>query len=770
MKAILNVARIELQKMFYSPIAWLIIILFAVQTGILFMGILKLHINGNELGMPLFDLTFATYADINTGLLPSIGLNMYLYIPLLTMGLFSHDFSSGSIKLLYSSPVTNLQIVLGKYFSVMAVGAALLMIVVTQVAVGVITIEKVDIPVLLTGLAGLYLLIGVYASIGLFMSSVTSYQIGAAIGTLAILFALNTTGTLWQDFRFVRDVTYWLSINDRTLPMLVGLVRSQDLVYLLLIPALFVSFTVFRLKAIRENSKRSRSFLRYATAFSIVAVLGYISSLPALMKFYDATASGKHTLSPYSQEVMKHVKGKVRLTTYVNLFEFGAVVAPVIQKSDMARYDNFIWAHPDIEYDYKYYYAIPKGDKDANFFAKMFPGLTIPQAVEKAVKIYELDKDLFLPGEAYRKEIDLEAEENTYVVKLESESGKSVLLRNYYDGKRYPEEPQITAAFRNLVMEQPVVAFVKGHQERTLENTGGRSLNHLSINIKSRKALVNNGFDVQQISLTQAVPANVEILVIADAKTPYSPDEIRHLNDFIDRGGNLVISCDKKRQEFMNPLVERLGVRFLPGQIIEKNLRENPELVKAGYTPGGRKLAYHFDHDKMWMGMPGAVSITYDPVKEFKYLPVVISDSVKNIQLIDSSGSWNELKTTDFIDDVASFNPEEGETAGPHIAGLSLTRSIKGKTQKILVFGDTDWFSDELLNSGSNPNPILADGMFYWLSDRKLPIDVRRKSPVDNNISLKKAHEPFLGYLFKIIIPASLLLFFTILWLRRKRR
>ena len=44
---------------------------------------------------------------------------LYLYIPLLTMGLMSRELNSGSIKLLYSSPVTNTQIILGKYLSMM---------------------------------------------------------------------------------------------------------------------------------------------------------------------------------------------------------------------------------------------------------------------------------------------------------------------------------------------------------------------------------------------------------------------------------------------------------------------------------------------------------------------------------------------------------------------------------------------------------------------------------------------------------------------------
>ena len=60
------------------------------------------------------------------GVFPYVLGYLYLYIPLLTMGLMSREFSSGSIKLLYSSPVRASQIVAGKFLSVMVYGAVLM--------------------------------------------------------------------------------------------------------------------------------------------------------------------------------------------------------------------------------------------------------------------------------------------------------------------------------------------------------------------------------------------------------------------------------------------------------------------------------------------------------------------------------------------------------------------------------------------------------------------------------------------------------------------
>lgn len=128
---------------------------------------------------------------------------LYLYIPLLTMGLMSRELSSGSIKLLYSSPVSNLQIVLGKYLSVVVYGLILVCILLLPLFFTIFTIKDPDIPLMFTALLGVFLTICAYGAIGLFMSTITKYQVVAAIGTLAILAVLNFIGGVGQDIDFV---------------------------------------------------------------------------------------------------------------------------------------------------------------------------------------------------------------------------------------------------------------------------------------------------------------------------------------------------------------------------------------------------------------------------------------------------------------------------------------------------------------------------------------------------------------------------------------
>ena len=230
MKTIFRLAKTELRILFCSPVSWLILVIFAFQAGLNFSENFGGQLKRLALEYGLGEVTMQTFAGY-TGLLVSMVNNLYLYIPLITMGLMSRELSSGSIKFLYSSPITTTQIILGKYLSMLIYGFILMMILLIYVFFGYFTIENMDLPYVLTGVLGLYLLTCAYAAIGLFMSSITSYQVVAAMGTLAILAVLNFIGDVGQSISFVRDITYWLSISGRTYPFLSGMICSEDILY-----------------------------------------------------------------------------------------------------------------------------------------------------------------------------------------------------------------------------------------------------------------------------------------------------------------------------------------------------------------------------------------------------------------------------------------------------------------------------------------------------------------------------------------------------------
>src|SRR5690606_17854874 len=66
----------------------------------------------------------------------------------------------------------------------------------------------------------------------------------------------------------------------------------------------------------------------------------------------------------------------------------------------------------------------------------------------------------------------------------------------------------------------------------------------------------------------------------------------------------------------------------------------------------------------------------------------------------DPSSSWNEVETTNFVDDTVRYNPAAGEVKSAYPAMVALSRNVGDKEQRILVTADADWLSNGELGLG----------------------------------------------------------------------
>ncbi|KIO47482.1 ABC transporter permease subunit, partial [Sanguibacteroides justesenii] len=517
MKTIYKIAKTELQTLFYSPIAWLILIIFTFQCSMAFSDLMSGLVRRESLGYGNYNATMGLYAGWR-GLFTAVQSYLYLYIPLLTMSLMSREFGSGSIKLLYSSPVTNWQIILGKYASMMVYALVLMGVLSIFGIYTAFAVKDADIPLILSGMFGLYLLICAYAAIGLFMSSLTSYQIVAAVGTLAILAALSYVKGLWQEIDFVRDITFWLAISGRAGEFVNGLICSEDVIYFLIVIGLFLFMTVIRLQSRRQKSSWAVNFGKYAVVWFIAMLVGYLSSRPSLMSFYDVTRTKQNTLTPNSQDIVARMDGKLTITTYVNVMDDYYWIGMPSQKSyDLRRFRQYLRFKPDITMKYVYYYDSVKNMKNLE---KRYPNMTFDQMVKRTLESTGLDTTKVLKPEQIRARIDLSGEYNRFVRLLERENGQKTFLRVFDDMIIFPGETEISAAFKRIVMKLPKVGFLTGHGERNTEREGDRDYNAFTQDKPFRYSLINQGFDFESVTLDKEVPADVNILVIAETRQP----------------------------------------------------------------------------------------------------------------------------------------------------------------------------------------------------------------------------------------------------------
>lgn len=144
LKIIMRIARTDLAILFYSPIAWFILIVFSFLTTASFTSLMENIVTDYDLsGGKEVSLSGICFLG-SYGFLSSVVSNIYIYIPLLTMGLISRETASGSIKLAYSSPVTSGQIVLGKYLAAIGFGCCLMLVPIASAIYGSLVIPSFD--------------------------------------------------------------------------------------------------------------------------------------------------------------------------------------------------------------------------------------------------------------------------------------------------------------------------------------------------------------------------------------------------------------------------------------------------------------------------------------------------------------------------------------------------------------------------------------------------------------------------------------------------
>ena len=766
-KMIYNIARTELQMLFYSPVAWLILVVFGVQSGMLFADMMKGMVWTQEMGYPLSAVTYRVFADpMYGGVFARMQSFLYFYIPLLTMGLVSRELSSGSIRLLYSSPITNFQIIMGKYLSMMIYGAFMMGILLLAVICGWSTIKDFDWPMVFTGLLGLYLLICAYAAIGIFMSSLTSYQIVAAIGTFAVLMILSMIGGWWQEYDFIRDVTYWLSINGRCSTFIGGLICSEDVLYFVIVVCLFLALTIIRLNSVRQKIRFVITLGRNIGVIFLACFLGYLSALPQMKLYHDATSTKMNTLTPNSQDIVAKLDGGMTITTYINALDPGAswYAAPYFLKPDMERFEQYLRFKPDMKLKYVYYY-----DTTANpMLDRRFPNATLREKMVEVCKIYGLDSNKFMAPEEIRKIIDLSGENNTFVRQIVRDNGEKAWLRIYNDMQRFPSEKEISAAFKRMVMDLPKVGFVEGHGERSYSGGKDRDYSAFANDKGFRYALENQGFDVAKVTMDQQVPEDINIIVISDMREWFTPEQEANLQQYIDRGGNLFILGEPKRRDVMNNLFAKFGYEMTTGVLVKRDTNLQADVILSYPTKEADSIAYDFGamrSRRMVITTPSTAGLEQIADKGY---------TVTNMFKTDTIGVWNELETTDFIDDTVRLNPAIGEVEKIYNTVVALSRKVGNKEQKIILTGDADCISNgefgRRVPGVRTANFSLITGSFFWMSDNEVPIDVRRPALPDNKVYVEKTGSKVIKWSFMIILPLLLAGIGIFLWIRRKGR
>jgi len=231
MKNILAILMKELHTYFVSPMAYFILFMFLGVSGVLFVTLY--FIQASHYQWPATIQPACIY----------MAWTLIFFLPATTMRLFAEERKTGTIELLMTSPVTDIQVVLGKYFA-----NVLLFIIMLSLTfffpLYIILYGNPDLGPIFSGYLGLLLLGMLILSIGIFISSMTNNQITAAVTSFGIIFLLWLIGFASRLPGILGKIFNYLSLMEHFQDFSRGIIGLHHVIFYLSITILCIFLTI----------------------------------------------------------------------------------------------------------------------------------------------------------------------------------------------------------------------------------------------------------------------------------------------------------------------------------------------------------------------------------------------------------------------------------------------------------------------------------------------------------------------------------------------
>jgi ABC-2 type transport system permease protein len=232
----------ELNSFFFSPIAYLVIAVYLLING-LFLWVFK----GD------FNILHAGFSDLNTYFFLAPWIFIFL-IPAITMRSFSDEINTGTIELLKTKPLTNWELIFGKFIG----SFVLVIIAILPTLIYVYSIYQLGNPIgnikfgtTFGSFVGLLFLASTYTAIGIFSSTISKNQIVSFIIAVFISFFLYYGFEAFADFNTIGNLDYIIQnfgMSAHFNSISKGVIDTRDLIYFLSITFFFLLLTNYRIQ------------------------------------------------------------------------------------------------------------------------------------------------------------------------------------------------------------------------------------------------------------------------------------------------------------------------------------------------------------------------------------------------------------------------------------------------------------------------------------------------------------------------------------------
>jgi ABC-2 type transport system permease protein len=247
----LAIARKELEVTFTTPIAWVVLMLVAFVSALVFNGALAAFLDQTLRAMAMQAPQLAERLNLTEYVVVPVLLWVAILVlvaaPFLSMRLFAEERRGRTLELLLTAPVRPVEIVLGKYLAALvAIAAPILLALVyplllSRLGEGAAGGAAVEWQTVGTGLLGVFLLGAMALAVGMFASALTESMVVAAVVSLALLVTLSLVPALGiADEGPLRELALALSPFQHVAPFLAGRIELRGVAYFLSLAVLGV--------------------------------------------------------------------------------------------------------------------------------------------------------------------------------------------------------------------------------------------------------------------------------------------------------------------------------------------------------------------------------------------------------------------------------------------------------------------------------------------------------------------------------------------------
>jgi ABC-type uncharacterized transport system involved in gliding motility auxiliary subunit len=398
--------------------------------------------------------------------------------------------------------------------------------------------------------------------------------------------------------------------------------------------------------------------------------------------------------------------------------------------------------------------------------AFMSPGERNTENVESLLRNYEVTSDSKLTWELVDPDANPGAARQFNVRQLNTLVFQMGDKRQDVSG--FTESDFTGALIKLAATSQPKVYFVTGHGERNPDLQTPESYSEI------KRALQGDNYQAETLNiLTRGnIPEDAGVVVIANPQNPFFPEEIKAINDYLDRAGHLFLLVDPRSAANAQEIVQRWNVTLSDALIVDpaSSLPGDPRvpvILRYGFHPITQVLL----RDQVPVVLVEATTID---VPQGQATP-----GVTITPLAQTSGERSYTKAVD----AGSLEFEEGQDRrGPLTVAVAIeadaqnaptppdspddAAAARPKT-RVVVVGDSDFPTSNVLRLPVGNRDFFLNAV-NWLSGSEELASLRPKPPEQRTLFLSTAQRNTIFFSTVILIPLLALLAGGLVWWSRR--